>query len=121
VAARYFAVTPAVILENEGILGGFRRSSELSRGRKWHILNTLGLAAIIYWVLVIGVSLAFSLFGAFVLQTVGSAVATVLVYPVVAITQTLLYYDARIQSEGLDIELMTGALTAATSAPSPAL
>jgi hypothetical protein len=43
------------------------------------------------------------------------------VYPVVAIAQTLLYYDARIQSEGLDIELMTGALTAATSAPSPAL
>jgi hypothetical protein len=121
VAARYFAVTPAVILENEGILGGFGRSSALSRGRKWHILNTLGLAAIIYWVLVIGVSLAFSLFGMFVLQTVGSAVATVLVYPVVAITQTLLYYDARIQSEGLDIELMTGALAAAASAPSPIL
>jgi hypothetical protein len=121
VAARYFAVTPAVILEREGVFGAFRRSSALSNGRKWHILNTLGLAAIIYWVLVIGVSLALSLVSVFVLQTVGSAIATVVVYPVVAIAQTLLYYDARIQSEGLDIELMTGALTAATSAPSPAL
>ena len=38
-----------------------------------------------------------------------------LVYPVVAITEALLYYDARIQSEGLDIELMTSAL--ASGAP----
>jgi hypothetical protein len=40
----------------------------------------------------------------------------VLVYPVVAIAETVLYYDARIQSEGLDIELMTGALEAAPGA-----
>ena len=36
-----------------------------------------------------------------------------LVYPVIAITECLLYYDARIQSEGLDIELMTRELGAA--------
>ena len=36
-------------------------------------------------------------------------------YPVVAITEALLYYDARIQSEGLDIELMAGALESAPS------
>ena len=51
-----------------------------------------------------------SLGGNFIVSTTMSAVATVLVYPVVAITETLLYYDARIQSEGLDIELMTVAL-----------
>ena len=51
-------------------------------------------------------SVAASLFNSFVLSTLVTSVVTVLVYPVIAITEALLYYDARIQSEGLDIELM---------------
>jgi hypothetical protein len=43
-------------------------------------------------------------------QVFVGAVVTIMVYPVVAITQALLYYDTRIKSEGLDIELMAGAL-----------
>jgi hypothetical protein len=118
VVARFFAVTPAIVLENAGVMQAFSRSSELSRGRKWHILNTLGLVAIIYWVIVVGLALLAALFGSFIVQTVVTAVATVLVYPVVAITEALLYYDARIQSEGLDIELMTGALATPGAGPS---
>ena len=106
VAARCFAVTPSIVLEDAGIVGAFSRSSALSRGRKRHILNTLGLVVIIYWVVVFGVSVAASLFNSFVLSTLVTSVVTVLVYPVIAITEALLYYDARIQSEGLDIELM---------------
>jgi hypothetical protein len=44
-------------------------------------------------------------------------VVTIMVYPVVAITEALLYYDTRIKSEGLDIELMAGALDAPAPAP----
>jgi hypothetical protein len=110
VVALLFAVTPVIVLEGAGVWTAMRRSASLSKGRKWHILNTLGLVAIIYYVLVLGFSLLGSLFGNFVVSTILSAVVTVLVYPVVAIAETLLYYDARIQSEGLDIELMTGAL-----------
>ena len=113
VAARYFAVTQAIVLEDAGTLRSFSRSSELSNGRKRHVLSTLGLAAIIYYVIVFGVTMLAALPGNFVLQTVVSGVASVLVYPVVAIAEALLYYDARIQSEGLDIELMTGALAPA--------
>jgi hypothetical protein len=120
VVAQTFAVTATVVLEDAGIVRAFTRSAELSSGRKWHILNTLGLAGIIYVVLALGVSLLFGLVGNFVLRTLGGAVATVLVYPVVAITETLLYYDARIQSEGLDIELMTGALGPDAPAATPA-
>jgi hypothetical protein len=115
VGARYFAVSTAIILEDWSFLGGFSRSTELSRGRKWHVLNTLGLVVLIYWVLVIGVSAAASLFGNFVLQTVISSVVTVMVYPVISIVETLLYYDARIQSEGLDIEMMAEALSPAST------
>ena len=46
-----------------------------------------------------------------------SSVAAIPVYPVVAITEALLYYDARIRSEGLDIELMTDALDAPSGLP----
>lgn len=120
VVAQNFAVTNVIMLEDAAIVRAFTRSAELARGRKWHILNTLGLAGIIYVVLAFGVSMLFALTGNFVLRTVGSAVATVLVFPVVAITETLLYYDARIQSEGLDIELMTSALGPDSPAPTPA-
>jgi hypothetical protein len=117
VVALLFAVTPVIVLEELGVFAAMRRSAVLSSKRKRHILNTLGLVAIIYYVLVFGISLIASLTGNFVVSTVMSAVATVLVYPVVAIVETLLYYDARIQSEGLDIELMTGALDAPTVGP----
>jgi hypothetical protein len=110
VIARFFAVTPAIVLEGAGLGQSFSRSSALSRGRKRHVLNTLALVGLIYWILVVGITVAVSMFGSFLVSTLASAVVTVLLYPVVAITEALLYYDARIQSEGLDIELMTGAL-----------
>jgi hypothetical protein len=120
VGARLFAVTPVIVLENESVPAAFSRSSLLSDGRKRHIINTLGLVAVIYWVLAIGVQLAVALVGGTILQAIVTAIYTIMVYPVVAITEALLYYDTRIKSEGLDIELMAGALgDAAPPAPAP--
>lgn len=116
VAARLFALTPVIILEDASLSTAFARTSTLSNGRKWHILNTLGLVAIIYWVIALGVSLFAAASGNFVVQAVASAFYTILAYPVIAITECLLYYDARIQSEGLDIELMAEELGLATPA-----
>jgi hypothetical protein len=110
VAARYFAVTQAVLLEGLGVTRAMSRSSELSRGRKWHVLNTLGLVLLIYFMIFFGVSIVMQVLGNFVLRTLIGALITICVYPVVAIAGVLLYYDARIQSEGLDIELMADAL-----------
>ncbi len=110
VAARLFALTPLIILEDASIPAAFKRSGELAMGRKRHILNTLGLAAIIYWVVAIGISMVASLAGNFVVQVLAGAIYTILAYPIIAITECLLYYDARIQSEGLDIELMVAEL-----------
>lgn len=116
VVALLFAVTPLIVLEGGGIFASISRSASLSKGRKWHILNTLGLVAIIYYLLLGGFSVVAAIFGNFVVSTITSAAVTVLVYPVVAIAETVLYYDARIQSEGLDIELMAGALEPAPRA-----
>jgi hypothetical protein len=116
VVARYFAIIPVVVFEGAGVGQAFSRSSQLSRGRKRHILNTLGLVGLIYLVVYFGLLMAVALIGNFVIQAVVRSVVAVLVYPVVAIAEALLYYDARIQSEGLDVELMAGALAPAPSA-----
>ena len=116
VAARFFAVTPVIVLEGKGIGAAFSRSTVLSRNRKGHVILTVGLAALIYFVLAFGVQLASALFGNLIIQALVSAVVTIMVYPVVAITEALLYYDTRIKSEGLDIELMAGALDGAPAA-----
>jgi hypothetical protein len=113
VGARLFAMTPVIVLENEGVAGAFSRSSFLSLGRKRHIINTLGLVAVIYWVLALGVQLAAALIGGAVVQAIVTAIYTIMVYPVVGITEAVLYYDTRIKSEGLDIELMASALDVA--------
>jgi hypothetical protein len=110
VMTRFFAVTPAIVLERRGIGGAFSRSSQLSRNRKRHIFNTVGLASLIYWVLAFGVQIGVAIVGNLFVQAIVGAVVTVMVYPVVAIAEALLYYDTRIKSEGLDIELMAGAL-----------
>jgi len=117
VVARYFAVIPAIVLEDAGTFASFSRSAELSRGRKWHILGTLVLVTIIYYLLVMGVSMLGALPGNFVVETMVSSAGTILIYPVVAIAEALLYYDTRIRSEGLDIELMTDALDAPSGLP----
>ncbi len=120
VIARYFALTPAIILEDCSVGAALSRSSQLSKGRKWHVLNTIGLVGIIYWILAIGVSMLAAIPGVFAVQAIVGATFTILAYPVIAITEALLYYDARIRSEGLDIELMAielGLPTGETATP----
>jgi hypothetical protein len=108
--ARWFAVTPVVVLERRGVVDALSRSAALSRGRKWHIILTIGLIALIYLLLAIGVQFAATLLRNLILLAIVSGLFTILVYPVVAITEALLYFDTRIKNEGLDIELMASAL-----------
>jgi hypothetical protein len=112
-AARFFAVTPAIVLEGASLGRAFSRSSVLSKDRKWHVILTMGLVFVIYLLLALGIQFAAAIIGNLLVQAIITAVFTVMVYPVVAITGTLLYYDCRIRSEGLDIELMAGSLDAA--------
>jgi hypothetical protein len=120
VAARYFGVTQAVVLEGHGPFGAMGRSARLSKGRKWHILGALLLVFIIVMVGTFAAVVIGALTQSDVLATVLSTVATVVVYPLFAITEMLLFYDTRIRAEGYDIEVMTEALETAGTAPEPA-
>jgi hypothetical protein len=113
--ARFFAVTQAVVLEGKGPIEAFGRSSELSRDRKGHILATLGLTFLVYFVLSIGVSGIAAMTGSQTISLIISSVFTIIAYPLIAITETLLYYDARIRAEGFDIEMMAMADTPAAT------
>jgi hypothetical protein len=112
VIARWFAVESVIVLEGKGPVEAFGRSTELSRGRKRHILNTLMLVGLIYFILSIGVSAFAVLFKSTVLALVISTAFTIVAFPVIGLTEMLLYYDMRIRGEGFDLEQMAGALDA---------
>lgn len=112
VAARFFAVGAAIVLEDKDVGEAFSRSSELSSGRKRHILNTLILVGIIYLLL----SLCVQLIGGITKSTVVTLVLVtafqIVGSPLIGLTDMLLYYDCRIRGEGFDIERMTASMDA---------
>lgn len=113
--ARFFAVFQTIVLEDRGIVAAFSRSSVLSQNRKLHILLTLFLVVIIFAMLSFAVTLLAQLFGTIAGSVIMQALYTVVAYPLIGITQMILYYDTRIRAEGFDIEVMTGALDSPTT------
>jgi hypothetical protein len=109
VMVRYFATTQAIVLEGVGTREAFARSTALSKGLKRHLFNTLMLVWIIYFVIGMAAALLSAPAGELATAVV-SALVTVVAYPVVAIVEVLLYYDARVRQEGYDIEVMAESL-----------
>jgi hypothetical protein len=106
---RFFAVFQIIVLENAGIVTAFARSGMLSHNRKGHILLTLLLVFVIF----IALSIAMTIIAQLVSQAGGvvlQSLYTVVAYPLIGITQMILYYDTRIRAEGFDVEMMAGAL-----------
>ncbi|HEY4133008.1 MAG TPA: hypothetical protein VGM50_20500, partial [Gemmatimonadaceae bacterium] len=124
VIARFCAVQQLVVLEGKNASESFSRSSALTLGLKWHCLKTFVLMFLIVLAINLGASLLVALVPSNVVRETGSAVITVLVLPIIGITQTLLYYDLRIRKEGFDVEFMAAQAATGTTAvdtPSAAL
>lgn len=114
--ATNFGVPSTVMLEKLDGVHGLQRSKQLATGNRGHILKTMGLIFGIYVIFLIAVGaiagLAFgnanrTLSGIFV------TIVTMLVYPIVPVTEMLIYYDLRIRMEGFDVEMMASRLDAA--------
>jgi hypothetical protein len=116
VAARYFAVTPAIVLEDSRTAEAFSRSTELSNGRKGHILITLMLIWVIYLALYVGTFVTAAIIKNQLVTVILIAAFQIVAYPIVALTGMLLYYDCRIRSEGFDIERMAASMGSAQGA-----
>lgn len=108
--ARYFALLQIVVLERADVVTAFRRSALLSRNIKLHILLTMFLVFVIVGVLSFAVLIPATLFGSPVVAAVVQTCYVIAAYPLIGITQMVLYYDARIRAEGFDIEVMAQAL-----------
>ena len=121
VIAMYFAVYPAVVLENRGPLKALGRSRELSRGGRGRILGVLLVTLLITYLPMIalgtiaGVSMGVA--GAFNTATLqgtnlwltgliqaGSYVLNSITTPFLIIVTVLLYFDRRARTEAPDLE-----------------
>jgi len=123
--------TPALVLEDLGVVASLRRSWALTRGRFWRTLGVLLVAgilvAIVQQVIGFGVQVVGSLLGFAIGSTVGdggelvamvitiafvvvgSLFASMVCQPFLAAVTALLYTDARIRKEGFDLALVRAA------------
>jgi hypothetical protein len=111
---RLYTTQAAAVLEGVGPAEAMRRTWSRTRGRVGHMLAVIGLMLLLYLVLLLGAGTVAAIVGALgaalgdELITLGAAVlVTVLVYPMLPIITTLLYYDLRIRAEGYDLEVMS--------------
>lgn len=131
VAAMYFAVYPAVVIENRGPFGALGRSRTLSRGARMRILGVLVVTLLITYLPVIalgmvagisvGITAAISaasfagpnlwLSG---LMQAGSLVLGAITTPFLLTVVVLLYYDRRARTEAPDLESAVAALQDST-------
>ena len=115
--ARYFAIPQAMLFERTGVGGGLDRSRQLAKGEKWKVIRSLGMIWLIFLAISMGVGLTLAPepgTSPSILSQLISSIVSIIAYPLVPITATLLYYDVRIRREGLDVEMMTAGLEGAT-------
>jgi hypothetical protein len=104
---------PAIVVEELGPIQGLRRSWRLASRRFWPVLGIALLAgliaSVIGQVLSVVPSLAALLVGlrwGWLLLGAGGVLTSIVTLPIVAVVATLLYFDARIRTEGFDLQVI---------------
>jgi hypothetical protein len=121
-AAWTFAMIAAVMLEGKRAGEAFTRSRELARGNVGRILITMAVAYVIFFAVVIGMSIVveylpiMSVAGERVLTAAMELVAA-LGYVLIPAVGTVLYYDLRIRNEAFDVEIAAARLDEADVQP----
>jgi hypothetical protein len=132
-STRTLLATPALMLEDQRLIGAVRRGWALSVGSFWRLfgiyLLTQLLTGLVAGLVVGPVSMLGSILTitngeidplhnpiALALNAIAAIVAAVLTTPFVSAVVALLYIDVRIRREGLDVELSRAAESAADAA-----
>lgn len=105
------AVTPVVMVEGAGPVQAMRRSAALLRRRMWPVLGIALLSGLIAAAVSVALTTPAALVslavpGGWVVETAWSVAVEVLVTPFTVIVATLVYFDGRVRTEGLDLEAM---------------
>lgn len=115
----YFAVIPALLVEEKRVGEAMSRSKALSEGNGWRIVFLVGIVIVV--VMVFAMMLG-ALAKALVSGVLGALVylfCAALVSQFSGIVLTLLYFDLRIRKEGYDIELLARSLDLPAAALPP--
>lgn len=129
VAALYFAVVPAVVVEDKGPMEAVARSLELAQGALPRIAGTMVVSLLITYLPQVALVMATGAFtglsgqdamggpqlAAFALQQLLSLGIGMLTTPFLVSVVVVLYYDRRVRSEALDVQLVTEQLGLATA------
>ena len=129
---------PACVAEQIGAGRALKRSWKLTKGSKGRIFLLYLLAAVLSWVLLIGITITVAIVLQLIPATrisangtsygtimgwvflISAVVLQMLIKPVIGIAQVLFYYDQRIRQEGFDIEwMMLRAGLTPPAAPAP--
>jgi hypothetical protein len=96
-----------VVLEGHGVGGAMRRSPALSRGGGRRILATAGLATLLLVMVDVALTLVLEpiLGNAASASFIASAVSLP-AWPMLYALMTVVYFDARVRTEGLDVEIL---------------
>jgi hypothetical protein len=113
----YVMVAPAIVVEELGPLQGMRRSYTLARSRFWPTMGISLLAGVMSYFLGSLLATPFSIAALFIgfrwgwiLLGLGGVLSALVSRPFVAIVATLLYFDARIRTEGFDLQVIAANL-----------
>jgi len=117
----FMMTAPAIVTEGLGPWQGIKRSWRLARRRFWPTLGTMLLAGIVALILSNVVSLApdsigllIGLHWGWLLLALGASLSSLIVVPIAAITATLVYFDARIRTEGFDLQVIAAGIGRST-------
>lgn len=125
VMAMLFAVFPAIIVENKGPLEAISRSFDLARGALGRVVGLMLVTLVIVYLPVIAIMWltggfaavtnpdAVPSMGQFAAQQLLGWGAGVLTTPFMASVIVLLYFDRRVRTEALDVQMMTERLAGA--------
>jgi hypothetical protein len=118
--ARTFAITSAIVIENQSATAGLTRSFFLSKDATLRIVGIALLCLIIYWFAqVISMMLVQTVvrlvLRAPVVAAVAGNLAAMVIYPFLNIAIMVLYYDQRVRKEGYDLDVMTSAIPASAA------
>lgn len=116
VMTMFVLVAPAIVIEGLGPIRGMKRSWQLVKGRFWATLGIALLAGLLANIVTSAVTVPFTVGSAilgssgWIISAVGGVLAGLIARPFVAVVATLQYYDARIRTEGFDLQMLVAKL-----------
>ncbi len=116
--ARTFAITSAIVIENQSAAEGVSRSFFLSKNSTLRIVGVAFICIVLYWIaqmigaLLIQGVIQLVLHSPILAAVVGN-LAAMMIYPFLNIAIMVLYYDQRVRKEGYDLDVMTRAIPVA--------